>query len=103
MLSLLSRHGRATPLVWLTVDKAALKTVYHVPNSPPLPGAGSSLAAHCASIPEWQHIIDDPLDLSVVEVEHDGRRAILRTAPRPSINLVRNAATILPVRRAWLM
>src|SRR5208282_3650198 len=25
MLSLLSRHGRATPLVWLTVDKAALK------------------------------------------------------------------------------
>jgi hypothetical protein len=27
MLSLLSRHGRATPLVWLTVDKATLKTV----------------------------------------------------------------------------
>ena len=26
MLSLLSRHGRATPLVWLTVDKAALKS-----------------------------------------------------------------------------
>ena len=25
MLSLLCRHGRATPLVWLTVDKAALK------------------------------------------------------------------------------
>ena len=25
MLSLLSRHGRATPLVWLTVDRAALK------------------------------------------------------------------------------
>ena len=25
MLFLLSRHGRATPLVWLTVDKAALK------------------------------------------------------------------------------
>jgi len=25
MLSLLSRHGRATPLVWLTVDKAMLK------------------------------------------------------------------------------
>lgn len=25
MLSLLSRHGRATPLVWLTVDKASLK------------------------------------------------------------------------------
>lgn len=26
MLSLLTRHGRATPLVWLTVDKATLKT-----------------------------------------------------------------------------
>jgi hypothetical protein len=25
MLSLLTRHGRATPLVWLTVDKASLK------------------------------------------------------------------------------
>ena len=25
MLSLLSRHGRATPLVWLTVDKSTLK------------------------------------------------------------------------------
>ena len=25
MLSLVSRHGRSTPLVWLTVDKAALK------------------------------------------------------------------------------
>ena len=27
MLSLLSRHGRVTPLVWLTVDKAALKNL----------------------------------------------------------------------------
>ena len=25
MLSLVSRHGRSTPLVWLTVDKATLK------------------------------------------------------------------------------
>src|SRR5271167_3809421 len=25
MLSLISKHGRATPLVWLTVDKATLK------------------------------------------------------------------------------
>jgi hypothetical protein len=25
MLSLLSSHGRATPLVWLTVDKDTLK------------------------------------------------------------------------------
>lgn len=44
------------------------------------------LAAHCVPMPEWQHIIDDLLDLSVVEVEQDGRRAILRTAPRPSID-----------------
>ena len=45
MLSLLSRDGRATPLVWLTVDKAALKNrrngyEYQVlvrwPNSPPM-------------------------------------------------------------------
>jgi hypothetical protein len=44
------------------------------------------LAARRAPMPEWQHIIDDLLDLSVVEVEQDGRRAILRTAPRPSID-----------------
>ena len=44
------------------------------------------LAAHRAPIPEWQHIIGDLLDLSVVEVEQDGRRAALRTAPRPSID-----------------
>jgi transposase len=44
------------------------------------------LAAHRAPMPEWQHMIDDLLDLSVVAVEQDGRRAILRTAPRPSID-----------------
>jgi hypothetical protein len=26
MLSLITDHGRATPLMWLTVDKATLKT-----------------------------------------------------------------------------
>ena len=36
--------------------------------------------------PEWQHIIDDLLDLSVVDIEQDGRRARLCTAPRPSID-----------------
>jgi hypothetical protein len=36
--------------------------------------------------PEWRRIIDDLADLSVVEVEQDGRRALLRTAPRPSID-----------------
>jgi len=44
------------------------------------------LATHRVPMPEWQHIIDDLLDLSVVEVEQDGRRAMLRTAPRPSID-----------------
>ena len=34
---------------------------------------------------------DDLLDLSVVEVEQDGRRAILRTAPRPSIDPICHA------------
>jgi len=29
MLSLLCRHGRATPLVWLTVDTATLKDRRH--------------------------------------------------------------------------
>ena len=42
--------------------------------------------AHRPPMPEWQHIIDDLLDLSVVEVEQDGRRAMLRTAPKPSID-----------------
>ena len=37
------------------------------------------------NLPEWQHIIDDPADLSI-EVEQDGRRALLRTAPRASID-----------------
>jgi hypothetical protein len=36
-------------------------------------------------VPEWQCIVEDLLDLSAVEVEQDGRRALLRTAPRPSI------------------
>ena len=30
--------------------------------------------------------LDDLLDLSAVEVDQDGRRALLRTAPRPSID-----------------
>jgi hypothetical protein len=46
----------------------------------PRPHRGCTLATHRATIPEWQHIIGDLLDLSVVEVEQDGRRAILRTA-----------------------
>lgn len=39
-------------------------------------------------MPEWQQIIDDLADLSVVDVEQDGRKARLRTAPRASIDPV---------------
>ncbi|MCU4160827.1 IS1634 family transposase [Acidiphilium sp. AL] len=39
-------------------------------------------------MPEWQQIIDDLADLSVVDVEQDGRRARLRTAPCASIDPV---------------
>ncbi len=39
-------------------------------------------------MPEWQQIIDDLADLSVVDVEQDSRRARLRTAPRASIDPV---------------
>jgi hypothetical protein len=44
------------------------------------------LAAAAGAVPEWQCMIDNLLDLSAVEVEQDGRRALLRTAPRPSID-----------------
>ena len=53
------------------------------------------LATNGGGVPEWQCIIDDLLDLSAVEVEQDGRRALLRTAPRPR--------SIDPICRAlWL-
>ena len=35
---------------------------------------------------EWQHIVDDLDELSQIEVEQDGRRARLRTAPGPTID-----------------
>ena len=59
------------------------------------------LATHRVPMPEWQHIIDDLLDLSVVEVEQDGRRAMLRTAPRPSIDPICRAIglTLPPIFR----
>ena len=44
------------------------------------------LAARSAALPEWQHVIDDLADLSTVEIEQDGRRALLRTAPRACID-----------------
>jgi len=57
------------------------------------------LAASGGGVPEWQCIIDDLLDLSAVEVEQDGRRALLRTAPRPSIDPICRALglTLPPV------
>jgi hypothetical protein len=39
-------------------------------------------------------MIDDLADLSTVEVEQDGRRALLRTAPRPSIDPICRALGI---------
>ena len=35
---------------------------------------------------EWQRIVEDLLDLSEVEIEQDGRRALPRTAPGPTID-----------------
>jgi hypothetical protein len=37
---------------------------------------------------EWQRIVDDLADLSEIEVEQDGRRARLRTAPGPTVDPV---------------
>ena len=37
---------------------------------------------------EWQRIIDDLADLSEIDVEQDGRRARLRTAPGPTIDAI---------------
>jgi hypothetical protein len=53
-------------------------------------------ARHLA-LPEWRSIIDDLADLSEIEVEQDGRRALLRTAPGPAIGpLCRAVGVILP-------
>jgi hypothetical protein len=49
------------------------------------------------TLPEWQHIVDDLDDLSEIEVEQDGRRALLRTAPGPTIDpLCRAVGVTLP-------
>ncbi len=57
------------------------------------------LAAGGGAVLEWQCIIDDLLDLSAVEVDQDGRRALLRTAPRSSIDPICRALgiTLTPV------
>ena len=43
---------------------------------------------------EWKDIIDDLADLSEVEVNQDGRRALLRTAPRSAIDPICRALGI---------
>ncbi len=43
---------------------------------------------------EWQRIVDDLADLSEIEVEQDGRRARLRTAPGPTIDPICRAVGI---------
>ncbi len=54
------------------------------------------LAARHSSL-EWQRIVDDLLDLSEVEVEQDGRRARLRTAPGATIDpICRAIGLVLP-------
>ncbi len=57
------------------------------------------LAGGGGTVLEWQCVIDDLLDLSAVEVDQDGRRALLRTAPRPSIDPICRALglTLPPV------
>ena len=43
---------------------------------------------------EWQCIIDDLADLSEIDIEQDGRRARLRTAPGPTIDPICRAIGI---------
>ena len=50
-------------------------------------------ARRCGGI-GWQRILDDLADLSEIEVEQDGRRARLRTAPRPTIDPVCRAVGV---------
>jgi hypothetical protein len=55
------------------------------------------LAARHLALPEWQMLVDDLVDLSEIEVEQDGRRALLRTAPGPTIDpLCRAVGVTLP-------
>jgi hypothetical protein len=55
------------------------------------------LAAQGRTPPEWNRLVGDLADLSAVEVEQEGRRARLRTAPGPSIDPVcRALGLVLP-------
>jgi hypothetical protein len=50
-------------------------------------------ACRCRGL-EWQRILDDLDDLSEIEVEQDGRRALLRTAPGSTIDPICRALGI---------
>jgi hypothetical protein len=52
------------------------------------------LAARRRNDLEWRHIIDDLDELSEIEVEQDGRRALLRTAPGSTIDPICRALGI---------
>ena len=55
------------------------------------------LKARRLPLPEWQQVVDDLADLSEVEVEQDGRRALLRTAAGATIDpLCRAVGIALP-------
>jgi Transposase DDE domain len=55
------------------------------------------LAARRNNDLEWRHIVDDLDEFSEIEVEQDGRRALLRTAPGPTIDpLCRAIGITLP-------
>ena len=55
------------------------------------------LAARRPGDLEWQHIVDDLDELSEIEVEQNGRRALLRTAPGATIDsLCRALGITLP-------
>ena len=51
------------------------------------------LASHKKKL-EWQRIVDDLADLSEIEINQDGRRALLRTAPGPTIDPICRALGI---------
>ena len=52
------------------------------------------LAGRRAKGLEWQRIVDDLADLSEIDIEQDGRRARLRTAPGPTIDPICRAIGI---------
>jgi hypothetical protein len=52
------------------------------------------LTARRHALPEWQQVVDDLLDLSEIEVEQDGRRALLRTAPGSTIDAICRAVGV---------